>query len=141
MNVNLCKKQSIIFFHWIFIFLLLNPYGCQLLYMLYHYIFSSNMLFNNVNVFHIYVTGKSGIRMDWNRRIELALGAAKGLAYLHNEAYPPIIHRDIKSSNILLDETLVAMVADFGLSKPTNEEEVINIENANIKGTMVHYLL
>ena len=79
--------------------------------------------------------------MDWNRRIELALGAAKGIAYLHTEAHPPIIHTDIKSSNILLDETLVAMVADFGLSKPTVEGEVINIESANIKGTMVHYLL
>ena len=77
--------------------------------------------------------------MDWNRRIELLLGAAKGISYLHNEAHPPIIHRDIKSTNILLDEELVGMVADFGLSKPTDEEEDIN--NANhrmvVKGTMV----
>ena len=79
--------------------------------------------------------------MDWNRRIELALGAAKGIAYLHTEAHPPIIHTDIKSSNILLDEHLTAMVADFGLSKPTVQgDEIISIDHTNIKGTMVRYL-
>ena len=78
--------------------------------------------------------------MDWNRRIELALGAAKGIAYLHNEAHPPIIHTDIKSSNILLDEHLTAVVADFGLSKPTTQgDEIISIDHTNIKGTMVSY--
>ena len=55
--------------------------------------------------------------MDWERRLQLALGSARGIAYLHSEANPPIIHRDIKSNNILLDEKLVAKVADFGLAK------------------------
>ncbi|KAH7427541.1 hypothetical protein KP509_10G048800 [Ceratopteris richardii] len=63
------------------------------------------------------LSGKTSIRMDWPRRLQVALDSARGLAYLHNEADPSIFHRDIKSANILLDRNLVAKVADFGLSK------------------------
>ncbi|XP_024452669.2 leucine-rich repeat receptor protein kinase HPCA1 isoform X1 [Populus trichocarpa] len=67
--------------------------------------------------------GKTGIRLDWMRRLKVALGAARGLAYLHELANPPIIHRHIKSTNILLDESLNAKVADFGLSKLMGDSE------------------
>lgn len=59
--------------------------------------------------------------LDWSKRLKIALGAAKGLAYLHEDCHPRIIHRDIKSANILLDDAFEAQVADFGLAKLTND--------------------
>ncbi|KAI3685923.1 hypothetical protein L1987_79592 [Smallanthus sonchifolius] len=55
--------------------------------------------------------------LDWITRYEIALGAAKGLEYLHHGCERPVIHRDVKSSNILLDEHLKPRIADFGLAK------------------------
>ncbi|GLT56888.1 hypothetical protein SLA2020_299020 [Shorea laevis] len=84
---------------------------------------------------HETLSGKSGIRLDWTRRLKIALGAARGLAYLHELANPPIIHRDIKSANILLDQHLTAKVADFGLSKPISDREKGHV-TTQVKGTM-----
>ncbi|KAL3505009.1 hypothetical protein ACH5RR_034850 [Cinchona calisaya] len=55
--------------------------------------------------------------LDWETRYEIALGSAKGLEYLHHGCDRPVIHRDVKSSNILLDEFLKPRIADFGLAK------------------------
>ncbi|KAJ8645469.1 hypothetical protein MRB53_007217 [Persea americana] len=57
------------------------------------------------------------VDLDWGTRYEIALGAAKGLEYLHHGCERPVIHRDVKSSNILLDEFFKPRIADFGLAK------------------------
>ncbi|KQJ91855.1 probable leucine-rich repeat receptor-like protein kinase At5g49770 [Brachypodium distachyon] len=81
------------------------------------------------------LTGKSGVRLDWKRRLRVILGTAKGIAYLHELADPPIVHRDIKSSNVLLDERLNAKVSDFGLSKLLGEDGR-GMVTTQVKGTM-----
>ncbi|KAJ8763658.1 hypothetical protein K2173_003130 [Erythroxylum novogranatense] len=62
--------------------------------------------------------------LDWNTRMRIAVGAAKGLEYLHETANPPVIYRDFKASNILLDENFNPKLSDFGLAKlgPTGDK-------------------
>ncbi|KAK9676686.1 hypothetical protein RND81_11G093500 [Saponaria officinalis] len=64
-----------------------------------------------------YLDGATGKHLDWRTRISIALGAAKGLEYLHEAAAPRILHRDVKSTNILLDENWRAKVTDLGMAK------------------------
>jgi len=68
-------------------------------------------------------TPEQKLHIDWPTRFNIAVGAARGLAYLHDEIAPRIIHRDIKASNILLDANLEAKISDFGLAKLCPDEQ------------------
>nr|CAD1836045.1 unnamed protein product [Ananas comosus var. bracteatus] len=61
--------------------------------------------------------GAGRLLVDWVARYNVAAGIAQGLAYLHHDCRPPVIHRDVKSSNVLLDANLEARIADFGLAR------------------------
>ncbi|KAD7478273.1 hypothetical protein E3N88_01409 [Mikania micrantha] len=84
---------------------------------------------------------KTTFSLSWAQRIQICLDIANGINYLHNDMVgkPRIIHRDIKSDNILLDENLNAKLADFGLSKahPMNQQ-LSSIYSKNIAGTTLY---
>jgi serine/threonine protein kinase len=60
--------------------------------------------------------------LDWNARMKIALGSARALAYLHEDSNPCVIHRDFKSSNILLEHDFTPKVSDFGLARTARGE-------------------
>ncbi|ONK69391.1 uncharacterized protein A4U43_C05F22370 [Asparagus officinalis] len=75
--------------------------------------------------------GDNTRNLSWEQRLQIALDVSHGIEYLHDGAVPPVVHRDLKSANILLDKSMRAKVADFGLSK----EEVYDGRNSGLKGT------
>ncbi|KAI3461742.1 hypothetical protein Pfo_018405 [Paulownia fortunei] len=86
-----------------------------------------------------HLSGKSKVPLTFAMRVKIALGSARGILYLHTEANPPIFHRDIKATNILLDSKFTAKVADFGLSRlapvPELEGAVPSYVSTVVKGT------
>ncbi|XP_047044168.1 proline-rich receptor-like protein kinase PERK1 [Lolium rigidum] len=75
---------------------------------------------NHTLEFHLHGDGQT---LDWERRWKIALGSAKGIAYLHEDCHPKIIHRDIKAANILLEDNFEPKVSDFGLAKIQNVDD------------------
>ncbi|KAK3025763.1 hypothetical protein RJ639_041919, partial [Escallonia herrerae] len=72
---------------------------------------------------HLHGVNKETSLLDWGSRMKIALGAARGLAYLHEDSSPRVIHRDFKSSNILLEDDFMPKVSDFGLARTALDEE------------------
>ncbi|EOY27134.1 Kinase superfamily protein isoform 4 [Theobroma cacao] len=71
---------------------------------------------------HLHGVDKETGPLDWGARMKIALGAARGLAYLHEDSSPRVIHRDFKSSNILLEHDFTPKVSDFGLARTALDE-------------------
>ncbi|XP_024932242.2 receptor-like serine/threonine-protein kinase ALE2 isoform X4 [Ziziphus jujuba] len=83
---------------------------------------------------HLHGVDKETAPLNWVSRIKIALGAARGLAYLHEDSSPRVIHRDFKSSNILLEDDFTPKVSDFGLARTAMDEENRHI-STRVMGT------
>ncbi|KAH0913088.1 hypothetical protein HID58_036409 [Brassica napus] len=86
---------------------------------------------------------RSGLQFDWSTRANICVGVAKGLAFLHEEVQPHIIHRDIKASNIILDRDLSPKISDFGLARlmPPNMTHVSTCVAGTIWSNLVDIAL
>ncbi|KAG0463283.1 hypothetical protein HPP92_019352 [Vanilla planifolia] len=84
---------------------------------------------------HLHDVTPNKMPLDWRLRIEIALGAAKGLEYLHDIANPAVIYRDLKSSNILLGEDYQPKLSDFGLARLAPEDEDGSHVTTTVMGT------
>ncbi|KAJ3678556.1 hypothetical protein LUZ60_002359 [Juncus effusus] len=82
-----------------------------------------------------HLSGRRGRTITWRKRLIIALESAQGLEYLHKGCTPPIIHRDVKSSNILLSKNFNAKISDFGLSKAFLNDDQTHISATIIVGT------
>uniref|UniRef100_A0A6N2N671 Protein kinase domain-containing protein n=1 Tax=Salix viminalis TaxID=40686 RepID=A0A6N2N671_SALVM len=79
-----------------------------------------------------------GPALTWNQRVKIAYGAAKGLDYLHEKVQPPIVHRDVRSSNVLLFDNFLSKIADFNLSN-ANSDTAARLHSTRVLGTFGYH--
>ena len=103
-------------------------------------------LLSSVNDFGcLSTTGRKGVQgaqpgptLDWIQRVRIAVDAARGLEYLHEKVQPPIIHRDIRSSNVLIFEDYKAKIADFNLSNQA-PDMAARLHSTRVLGTFGYH--
>lgn len=76
--------------------------------------------------------------LEWQERVDIALGTARGLEYLHTIKEKPLIHRDVKSANVLLDENLLPKVGDFGLTRQGPSGKSVTMNTSTVVGTSAY---
>ncbi|XXG57301.1 hypothetical protein AAC387_Pa03g4490 [Persea americana] len=84
---------------------------------------------------HLSGTNSNSKALNWSQRLCIALDVALGMEYLHTGCRPPIIHRDMKTTNILLNERLEAKIGDFGMSKVFLQDDLFTHVSTAVKGT------
>ncbi|XP_059463647.1 probable protein kinase At2g41970 [Corylus avellana] len=94
---------------------------------------------------HDILHGRKGVQgaepgpaLSWNQRVRIAYGAAKGLEFLHEKVQPPIVHRDIRSSNVLLFDDFLAKIADFNLSNQSSDTAA-RLHSTRVLGTFGYH--
>ncbi|KAM2173547.1 hypothetical protein ACFX1R_038374 [Malus domestica] len=111
---------------------LVRLYGCCIesnqLLLVYEY------MENNSLAHTLFGPEEGPLKLDWSTRLKICIGIARGLAFLHEESPLKVVHRDIKATNILLDQDLNAKISDFGLAK-LDEEENTHI-STRVAGTI-----
>eukprot|EP00252_Welwitschia_mirabilis_P024463 TRINITY_DN7271_c0_g1_i1.p1 TRINITY_DN7271_c0_g1~~TRINITY_DN7271_c0_g1_i1.p1 ORF type:complete len:367 (-),score=88.01 TRINITY_DN7271_c0_g1_i1:325-1425(-) len=101
--------------------------------------------FATMGSLHDILHGRKGVQgaqpgpvLDWMQRVKIAVGAAKGLEYLHEKAQPTVIHRDIRSSNVLLFDDFTAKIADFNISNQA-PDMAARLHSTRVLGTFGYH--
>ncbi|KAL8144629.1 putative protein kinase At2g41970 [Apium graveolens] len=94
---------------------------------------------------HDVLHGRKGVQgaepgpvLSWNQRVKIAYGAARGLEFLHEKVQPPIVHRDVRSSNVLLFDDFVAKIADFSLTSQSSDTAA-RLHSTRVLGTFGYH--
>ncbi|CAN6453747.1 unnamed protein product [Victoria cruziana] len=94
---------------------------------------------------HDVLHGRKGVQgaepgpvLDWSQRVNIAYGAARGLEYLHEKVQPPIVHRDVRSSNVLLFDNFNAKIADFNLTNQS-PDTAARLHSTRVLGTFGYH--
>lgn len=101
--------------------------------------------FATMGSLHDVLHGRKGVQgaepgpaLSWNQRVKIAFGAAKGLEYLHEKCQPPIVHRDVRSSNVLLFDDFTSKIADFNLSSASSDTAA-RLHSTRVLGTFGYH--